>query len=218
MSVLEDRRAQLLPRLGDAQIERITAIGTRRRVRRGEILFEKGQIHRPWFVVLSGSIEAAGRGTFPPIGAGHFTGEFDLLTGRPSLHRGVALEDGEVIEVAYDRLRALLQADPELSELLMRAFILRRMAALEKGWGNVVLVGSRYSANTLRLKEFLTRNGEPYVALDVDADPQVQEFLDRFRVSVADVPVVICGGKDVLRSRATMRWRAASGGRRSSGR
>jgi thioredoxin reductase (NADPH) len=200
MSVLEDRRAQLLPRLNDAQIERIAAIGTRRHIRRGDVLFKEEQIHRPWFVVLSGGIEAVGRGAFPPIGPGNFTGEFDLLTGRPSLHRGVALEDGEVIEVAYDRLRALLQTDPELSELLMRAFILRRMAALEKGWGNVVLVGSRYSADTLRLKEFLTRNGEPYTPLDVDKDPQVQELLDRFRVSVADVPVVICGGEHVLRN------------------
>jgi thioredoxin reductase (NADPH) len=82
----------------------------------------------------------------------------------------------------------------------MRAFILRRMAAFEMGWGNVVLVGSGYSADTLRLKQFLSRNGEPYASLDVDAEPQVQELLDRFHVSVADVPVVICEGKEVLRN------------------
>ena len=207
MSLVEERRAQMLPRLSDAQLERIAAHGSRRRIQRGDILFERGQVHRPFFAVLSGSVAAVdpgdagdARGRFPPLDAGTFTGEFDLLTGRPSLHRGIVLADGEVIEVAYDQLRRLLQEDPELSELFMRAFILRRMAALEKGWGNVVLVGSRYSADTLRLREFLTRNGEPYGSLDVDADPNIQEVLDRFHVTVADVPVVICCGTHVLRN------------------
>jgi thioredoxin reductase (NADPH) len=204
MSLIEERRAQMLPRLSAAQIERIAPYGSRRAIHRGEVLFEKGQVHRPFFVVLSGSVLPVDPGDsaehFPPLEAGSFTGEFDLLTGRPSLHRGIALADGEVIEVAHDRLRKLLQADPELSEILMRAFILRRMAAVEKGWGNVVLVGSRYSADTLRLQQFLTHNGEPYVSLDVDAEPQIQDVLDRFQVSVADIPVVICSGKRVLRN------------------
>jgi thioredoxin reductase (NADPH) len=204
MSLLDERYAQMLPRLTAAQIDRVAAYGRRRTVRRDEILFEKGQSHRPFFVVVSARLQAVDYGEgderFPPIEAGNFTGEFDLLTGRPSLYRGIVRADGEVIEVAYDQLRKLLQADPELSELLMRAFILRRMAALEKGWGNVVLVGSRYSADTLRLKQFLTRNGEPYMSMDVDTEPHVQEVLDRFRVSVADVPVVICCGKNVLRN------------------
>jgi thioredoxin reductase (NADPH) len=154
--------------------------------------------------VLSGTVEAIDPGNervrFPPMTAGTFTGEFDMLTGRTSIRRGVVIEDGEAIEVPHDELRQLLQADPEVSELLMRAFILRRMFSLEESWGNVVLVGSHYSADTLRLKEFLTRNGEPYRSLDVDADPQVQELLDRFRVSVADVPVVICYGEHLLRN------------------
>ena len=94
MSVVEDRRAQLMPQLTAEQIGRVAAIGMRRSVRRGEVLFEEGQIRRPWFVVLSGSIEAVGRTSFPAMGPGNFTGEFDMLTGRPSLHRGVALEDG----------------------------------------------------------------------------------------------------------------------------
>jgi thioredoxin reductase (NADPH) len=204
MGVLDERRAQLMPRLTDAQIARMTAHGKRRPTHRNEILFEKGQLHRPLFVVLAGRVAVVEPGDererFPPLEAGNFTGEFDLLTGRPSLHRGVVLEGGEVLEVPNDELRHLLQADPELSELLMRAFILRRLLVLEQGWGNVVLVGSRYSADTLRLKEFLTRNGEPYTSLDVDTDPHVQEVLDRFRVGVADIPVVICCGKEILRN------------------
>jgi thioredoxin reductase (NADPH) len=205
MSLLEERRAQMLPRLTGAQIERIARHGKRRSIRRDEILFEKGQPHRPFFVVLSGSIGVVDYGGedsqgYPPLEAGNFTGEFDLLTGRPSLYRGVALSDGEVIEMAPAELRKFLQSDPELSELMMRAFILRRMAALEKGWGNVVLVGSRFSADTLRLQQFLTRNGEPWVGLDVDAEPHIQDFLDRFHVSVREIPVVICLGKNVLRN------------------
>src|SRR5258706_16192051 len=166
MSLLDERRVQLLPRLTDAQIERIATHGRRRPIRRDEILFERGQLRRPFFVVLSGSVLAVDEGGraegFPPIEPGNFTGEFDLLTGRPSLHRGTVIADGEAIEVSNDQLRKLLLRDPELSEILMRSFILRRMAAVESGWGNVALIGSRYSADTLRLKQFLTRNGEPY--------------------------------------------------------
>ncbi len=204
MSLLEERRAQMLPRLTDAQIARVAAYGTRRPLRRGETLYEKGQVHRPFFVVLSGSIGTFEYGSdgdrFPPVEAGNFTGEFDHLTGRASIYRGVVLTDGEAIELTHEQLRKLLQEDPELSELIMRAFILRRMTALEKSWSNVVLVGSRYSADTLRLQQFLTRNGEPYVTLDVETEPQIQEVLNRFQVTIADVPVVICYGKHVLRN------------------
>ena len=204
MSLLDERRAQMSPRLTDAQLERVAAYGTRRAVRRGDTLYEKGQVNRPWFVAVTATAATAAYGAendrFPNIEPRQFTGEFDHLTGRASIYRGVVAADGEVIELTNEQLRRLLQEDPELSELVMRAFILRRMAALEKGWGNVVLVGSRFSADTLRLKQFLTRNGEPYSALDVDTEPQVQEVLDRFRVSAADVPVVICYGKNVLRN------------------
>jgi thioredoxin reductase (NADPH) len=146
--------------------------------------------------VISGAIDVLqpveeGERPFNRLEGGHFSGEFDMLTGRPSLYRGLVVEDGEVIEVRYDQFRKLVQTDSELSELIMRAFILRRMAILQGGWGTVVVVGSHYSADTLRIKEFLTRNGEPYSSLDID-DPQVQEVIDRFHVSVADVPVVIC--------------------------
>jgi thioredoxin reductase (NADPH) len=205
MSLMEERRAQMYPRLTDAQIARVAALGKRRRVVRDEILFEQRQVHRPFFVVLSGVVNvvqatADGERLFHEIEAGYFTGEFDMLTGRPSLYTGRVVEDGEVIELQNDQLRKLVQTDSELSELFMRAFILRRMAILQSGWGTVVVVGSQYSADTLRIKEFLTRNGEPYSSLEVD-DPQVQEVIDRFQIRVADVPVVICcPGHEILRN------------------
>src|SRR5262249_3294324 len=114
MSLMDERREQMDPRLTEAQMARIAAVGTRRRVGRGEILFEQRQVHRPFFVVLSGTIEVLqvteeGDRPFRKIDGAHFTGEFDMLTGRPSLYRGRVVEDGEVIEVQYDQFRKLIQ-------------------------------------------------------------------------------------------------------------
>ena len=105
-----------------------------------------------------------------------------------------ASEPGEVIEVDRDKLLALVQTDAELSEILMRAFILRRVELVTQGIGDVVLIGSAHSAGTLRAKEFLTRNGHPHTYIDLDRDPEVQELLDRFQVGVADIPIHSRGG------------------------
>ncbi|MCU1277469.1 MAG: cyclic nucleotide-regulated FAD-dependent pyridine nucleotide-disulfide oxidoreductase, partial [bacterium] len=203
--LFKERRAQVSPQLDAAQIARVASHGTRRQVRRGEILFDQGELNRRFFVVLAGALEVVQpteRAQEPIVvyGPGEFTGEIGMISGRPSLFRGRMSHDGEVLELAAGALRQLVQADTELSDLFMRAFILRRMAALEAGRGDVVLIGSRYSAATLRLKEFLGRNGEPYSSIDVDTDPGVQELLDHFHFTVAEVPVVICHGDRVLRN------------------
>jgi thioredoxin reductase (NADPH) len=108
--------------------------------------------------------------------------------------------DGELIEVSREELAALVQIDAELSEILMRAFILRRMELVASGVGDVVLIGSMHSVDTLRIKEFLTRNNHPYQYVDLDKDADVQVLLDRFHVKVEDVPVLICRGQHVLRN------------------
>ena len=116
-----------------------------------------------------------------------------MLSSRAQPGRGPAASpDGEVIAVDRDDLRTLVQRDSELSEILMRAFILRRVALLVEGGGDLVLLGSRHSAATLQLKEFLTRNGQPFSYQDVETDPDVQALLDRFHVGVNEVPVVLC--------------------------
>src|SRR5205814_3680662 len=112
---------------------------------------------------------------------------------------------GEVIELDHRQLLALVQTDAELSEILMRAFILRRAELITHGFGDVVLIGSAHSADTLRVKEFLTRNGHPYAYIDLDRDADAQELLDRFHVSAADVPVLICRGDAVLRNPSNQR-------------
>jgi thioredoxin reductase (NADPH) len=103
-------------------------------------------------------------------------------------------EPGEVLELSREQVLTLIQTDAELSEILMRAFILRRLALIARDLGDVIVVGSVHSAGTLRVKEFLTRNGHPFQYIDLERDPATQELLDRFRVSPADVPIVICRG------------------------
>src|SRR5262249_58334376 len=112
--------------------------------------------------------------------AGQFTGEVNMLSGRPALLRARVSEAGEVIELNHDRMLALVQTDSELGELIMRAFILRRVELIAHGFGDVVLIGSNYCSGTLRVKEFLTRNGHPYSYVDLDRDADVQGLLDQF--------------------------------------
>jgi thioredoxin reductase (NADPH) len=109
-------------------------------------------------------------------------------------------EAGEFLEMSSDDLRTLVARDEELSEIIMRAFILRRVALINTGQGNVILMGSRHSAQTLRLREFLTRNGHPHTYVDLDTDTSAQELLDRFHVTMKEIPVVVCNNRTVLRS------------------
>jgi thioredoxin reductase (NADPH) len=124
--------------------------------------------------------------------AGEFTGELTMISGRRCLVTGRVTEPGNFVEVSGDGLRALIGRDAELSEIFMRAFILRRLELLRRGQGNVVLMGSRHSAKTLALREFLSRNAQPYSYLDLDTDQNSQEILDRFAVKLEEVPVVVC--------------------------
>ena len=196
---------RMFPTLTPAQIERIAAHGKLRAIRSGEVLIEAGARVVPFFVVTAGRVEVARpSGTSETLvavhGPGQFTGEVNMLSGRPTLVRSRASEPGEVIELERARLLMLVQTDSELSELIMRAFILRRVELIAHGLGNVVLVGSNHCSGTLRVKEFLTRNGHPYSYIDLDRDADVQELLDRFHLTPADVPVVICRGEVVLRN------------------
>ncbi len=201
---LAARIDQIFPRLTAAQIARIAAHGRTRRIQQGEILLDVGDQLR-FFVVTAGKIDItsiSGSTEMPivTLESGQFTGEANMLSGRRGFTRIRASADGEVIEVDRERLLSLVQTDSELSEILMRAFILRRVELIAHQVGDAVLVGSSYSAATLRIKEFLTRNGYPHAYVDLDRDPDVQELLDRFHVSLADIPVVICRGESVLRN------------------
>ncbi len=123
-----------------------------------------------------------------------------MLSGRRSFVRGRIAESGEVVELDRAHLLSLVQTDAELGEIILRAFILRRVNLIALGLGDAVLVGSIHCSGTLRIKEFLARNGHPYSYIDLDQDPEIQDLLDRFQFTVADVPVVICRGEIVLRN------------------
>jgi thioredoxin reductase (NADPH) len=164
----------------------------------------------PCFVVLSGKLEIlmtrlSGEHVFVTYGPGGFSGEMVLISGAGSLSRGRVAEPGEFLELSADALRSLIAKDAELSDIFMRAFIQRRLALITDGLGNVVILGSRHSANTLRLREFLTRNGHPHTYIDLDSDTTAQELLDRFHLKIDEIPVVICSGKAVLRNPTTQR-------------
>lgn len=200
-----ERREATFPRLSEHQLARVGSCGSRRATRRGEVLFTQGEVTTHFFVILSGAIEvvqpAYGREQVIAVqGPGEFTGEADMVTGRPSLVSGRVREAGEVLEIDRQGLRSLVQVDAELGELLLRAFILRRVSLIAHGFGDVVLVGSLHSSGTLRLKEFLTRNGHPFTYVDVERDGCVGRLLEQFHVGVEEVPVVICRGTTVLRN------------------
>jgi len=207
-STSASRRDQIYPALTAAQLTRIAAHGRRRRVEAGEVLVQAGEPVARLFVVVDGRIDGvrpsdAGEDLVVSLGPGMFTGEVTMLSGRRGLAQIRAAAAGEVIEVVRDDLLALIQADGELSEIFMRAFILRRVELVARGVGDVVVLGSSHCQGTLRIREFLTRNGHPYTMVDLDRDAGVEAVLDRFHVSAADVPVVICRCEVVLRNPTT---------------
>jgi thioredoxin reductase (NADPH) len=203
-----DRQAEAFPVLTPAQIDRIRPYGTARKVRAGEVLYESGALGMACFVVLSGKLEIvmtqlSGQHVFVTYGPGGFSGEMVMISGARSLSSARAAEPGEFLEVSADALHSLIARDAELSDIFMRAFIQRRLALVTEGMGNVVILGSRYSADTLRLREFLTRNGHPHAYIDLDSDTTAQELLDRFSLTIDEIPVAICSGKAVLRNPTT---------------
>ena len=199
------RRERLFPTLTSAQIARVVARGRRRPIAGDEILVEVGDKEVPFFLVLSGAVQAlrpsgAADTLIVAHGPGQFSGEAVMITGRPAIARLRVTAPGEVIELSRQQLLALIQTDAELSEILMRAFMLRRLELIAHEFGDVVVLGSTHCAGTLRVKEFLTRNGHPFHYVDLDRDAEAQAILDQFHVSAADVPVLVCGANAVLRN------------------
>jgi thioredoxin reductase (NADPH) len=203
-----DARTQAFPVLTSAQIARLRSGGKLRKVEPGEILFEPDDTSVPFFVLLSGGMEIvqldlSGERPVANHGPGQFTGEITMISGQRCLVRGRVTEAGEFLEISSDGLRSIVAKDAELSEIFMRAFILRRIALISAGLGNVILMGSRHCASTLRIREFLSRNAYPYTYIDLDTDKTSQELLDRFEVKTHEVPVVICNQRTVLRNPST---------------
>ena len=199
------RQAEAFPRLTAAQIARIEPHGRRRLVEPGEVLGDAGGPVTKIFVVVSGRLDlvrpprCVGE-EVPSFSEGMFTGERSILAGGRFLARIQASTPCEVIEVSRESLLELIRTDPELSDIFLRAFILRRLQLIDQEFGDVLLLGSNHCQGSLHIREFLTRNGHPYKFVDLDNDPDSQQMLDQFRVSAGDIPVVICRGSIVLRN------------------
>jgi thioredoxin reductase (NADPH) len=203
--LLRTRHRQMFPKLTARQIARLETHGVRKQPPAGEVLVEAGDRPRQFFVVVEGSIELllarpSGYELYYTLTAGDFTGEMNALRGSAGTVRVRAGKASTLIAIDIEQLRAIVQTDAELSELFMRAFILRRMGLLSERTCDVALIGSGHSADTLRLTEFLTRNTLPFATLDVNHDPDAQMLLERFHLPAQDVPVVICRGEHVLRN------------------
>jgi thioredoxin reductase (NADPH) len=209
--LLETRRAQMFPKLTAAQLARLGPYGERHATNGGEILLEAGAEPRGVFIVDSGSVEilaptadvrseSCDYSLLNVLTPGDFSGEMNTLRGTPSLVRLRVREPGSVLRMGLEDLRRVVQNDAELSELFMRAFILRRVGVLQSGHSDVTVVGSNRSGDTLRIREFLTRNARPYVSIDIDNDDGARELLERFHVRPEEIPLLICRGGEFLKN------------------
>jgi thioredoxin reductase (NADPH) len=193
------------PVLTTPQIDRIRPFAKPRQVEEGEVLYRPDDDTPPVFVVLSGAVRilavmAGEEWTVTTYEAGQFSGELLMIAGRRSIYKCEVARAGTLLELSAANLRTLIGRDAELNDIFMKAFLARRISLQETGQGNVVVLGSRYSADTLAVREFLTRDGHPFTYIDLDSDRMAQELLDRFGVGTGDVPVVICNNSLVLRN------------------
>lgn len=200
---------EMYPLLTGPQIARVRAFARQRSVEAGEILYRPGDVAVPVFLLLSACMEVVQpNGEIEkPIGTLQprmFTGEAGMIGGQRCVALGRVTRPGEVLEISHEDVRALVARDAELGEIMLRAFILRRLNLIAQQLGNVIVIGSRHSVNTMRLREFLGRNGHPYTYVDLDTDVASQRMLDRISITVEEIPIVICNNKAVLRNPSTL--------------
>lgn len=193
------------PRLNEAQIDALRARGRVRRVEPGEVLWREGERGFGFFVVLDGEMEIVdATGDEPRQVAVHYPGEFsgdvDMLTGRVSLISARMLTAGEVLELPSEALRRVISELAEISELLLRAFLMRRRLLLGQGFRGIQIIGSRFSPEAHHLREFCSRNDIAYTWIDVEQDPHAEELLCQFNVGVEQTPVVVGRGGELLTS------------------
>ena len=206
MSLIETRREQMFPKLTSAEIDRLRGFGAVRRFTGRSQLMSAGRPSPGMIVLISGAATVARRdkpGHTSPIvdmGAGDFIAEVGDLSGRPSLVDVWAASDVEALIIPSERLRALMIAEAELGERIMRALILRRVALVEMGAGGPVLIGDETSPDIIRLQGFLTRNSYPNQVLDPAEDPDAKSLVERYALRPGELPLVVCPDGSVLKN------------------
>jgi thioredoxin reductase (NADPH) len=205
-SIFETRRHQIFPTLEPAEVERVRRFGECGSYAAGEALMTAGTVARGFTIILGGHVQMSQRGDdgrrIPIVlyGPGQFMGELAQLAGRPALVDAHADGPVDALVIAPDRLRALLIAEAELGERIMRALILRRVSLLETGAGGPVIVGRPENGDVLRLAVFLRRNGHPHLTLNPETDPEARALIERFHVDPAELPIVLCPNGELLRN------------------
>lgn len=205
-TIIDTRGAQMFPTLSCAEMARLKRFGEPRRFVAGEAVARVGETGHGLVLILAGEVEVSQRvegGEKAPIvthKTGSFMGELAQLSGRPSLVDAVALTEVEAVAIPPERLRALLIAEAELGERIMRALILRRVGLIESGGGGPVIVGHEHDGDVLRLVNFLSRNGHPYHQLDPDSDAGARTLIERFEVEPEELPIVLCPSGQLLRN------------------
>jgi thioredoxin reductase (NADPH) len=199
---------QTWPVLTEAEIDRARPYGRVRTVEAGEILYRPGEAAVPCFILLTAGVEIVqlsirGERPIATLSPGMFTGEAAMIGGQRAVAEARVQKGGEVLELQPQNLRTLVARDEGLSEIVLSAFILRRLMLVHEQLGNVVVIGSRHSADTLRLREFLGRNGCPYTYVDLDLDEAARGLLEQFSIAVSEIPIVIGNGTKVLRNPST---------------
>ncbi len=205
MSVDQASTKAISPSLTTEQIDRLGPFGAREHVARGTILFDAGQHSIDFFVVLSGEVQICqyDDGAMREIvrtGPGQFVGDPSTLSGRAAVVQARAYEDSDILRIPPEKFRRIVVEDSELSDLFIRTFLERRSALIAGNFGSIKLVGSRFSRETHRIREFLMRNSQPFSFIDVEKDPNVSSLLDSLDVGMDDLPIVLCAEHGVVRN------------------
>jgi thioredoxin reductase (NADPH) len=196
---------EAFPELGAAELSAIEALATRRQVSEGEYLYREGDAAYDFYVVLSGAVEILARSdgedrVVARHGAGRFLGELNLLTGLRVFVSARVVESGEVLVVSRESFRQIIASNPRLSDTILPAFLARRAVLVDGASGSLRIIGSRFSPETRRVREYLARSRIPHEWLDPERDVAVEEILREFGVGRGDLPAVIASGAVLRRA------------------
>src|ERR671916_599926 len=201
---MDEIRSTRAPRLRTDQIELLKRYGETRKTEVGEVLFRAGDTDNDFIVVLEGEVkvgddfpgESRTIGTFRE---GRFVGDLNMLTGQAMYLSGVVGEGGEVLAIPRERLKEVVTEEPNLSDIILKAFLARRLWGMRTGLG-LRIIGSRRSSDAARLREFAARNRLPHIWIELEEDPKAEALLERFGVKPSEMPVVIWQGEQVLKN------------------
>src|ERR671915_1263267 len=200
----DEMRSTRAPTLGEDQIEVLGRYGQTRKTEVGQVLFRAGDPSNDFIVVLEGEVEmvddfAGEARTIAVFLAGRFLGELNMLTGQGLYLSAVVRKGGEVLAISRERLKEVVTEEPNLSDIILKAFLARRSYLMRTGVG-LRIVGSRHSSDATRLREFAARNRLPHVWIELEEGPKAEALLEKFGVKQSETPVTIWQGKDVLKN------------------